>query len=189
MFFFGYKTEAILDLWSIEHFVSGICLSSLALVVAKNLLDQDKITTNVKKLYFILICLIAYLWESCEHYLEVGATDNYFITYWFQGVEHWSNRLVADPLLVLLGSYLALANVAALSLARFFSITWLVIHIFIFPHSMFLQEQGLLSSLQLLVNSLANFHPILVILIITYMIFFILKAQQALAASDLKDKL
>ena len=49
---------------------------------------------------------LAYLWEALEHYLEAGLAGA-AVTYWFQGVEYWPNRLLSDPLMLVIGYWIA----------------------------------------------------------------------------------
>ena len=135
----GDKTLAYFDIWSIEHLVSGITLGSLIIFIYDKLSIKEK-DANYKWLYYISVIFVAYLWESLEHYLETGLI-NETVTFWFQGVEFWGNRLITDPLLLILGSFLYLRYNQLVKFARLFSGAWLISHIFIFPHSMYLQEQ------------------------------------------------
>ena len=139
----GFKTVAIFDVWSFEHLLSGISIG--ALVVRSNIkvfanklhLDQRDIKTHYFDLIFVL--LAAYAWETVEHYLESGIAGN-VVTYWFQGVEFWANRILADPLMTVAGYYIAIGNPKLVIPARIFSIIWLIVHLFIFPNSMYLHE-------------------------------------------------
>ena len=62
------------------------------------------------------------------------------VAYWFQGVEFWPNRILSDPLITVVGYYIARANPALVTPARIVSLIWLLVHVFIFPHSMYLHE-------------------------------------------------
>ncbi len=79
------------------------------------------------------------MWETLEHYLEVGLAGE-TVAYWLQGVEHWSNRLICDNAMVMLGWWIYNQKNRIVWFARVFSIVWLFFHIFIFPHSMYLHE-------------------------------------------------
>jgi len=135
----GDKTLAYFDIWSIEHLVSGITLGSLIIFIYDKLNIKEK-DANYKWLYYISVIFVAYLWESLEHYLESGLI-NETVTFWFQGVEFWGNRLITDPLLLILGSFLYLRYNQLVKFSRIFSGVWLISHIFIFPHSMYIQER------------------------------------------------
>jgi len=85
-----------------------------------------------------VLCL-GYAWEALEHYLETGLAGN-GVEYWFQGVELWTNRLIADPLMLVVGYVIAKKYPRFIIPARILSLLWLLIHIFVFPHSMYLQQ-------------------------------------------------
>ena len=140
---FGLKTQAIFDVWSIEHILSGISIGSA--VQKNNHAEIGKILNTKDHDYhswhFALlgILFLAYAWETIEHYLEVGLLGD-AVAYWFQGVEFWPNRILADPLLMVAGYAIARKYPNTVWPARILSFSWLVIHIFVFPHSMYLQE-------------------------------------------------
>jgi hypothetical protein len=139
--FFGDKTTAWLDVWSIEHLVAGISAFTIACYGVKKLCGAEALSPALsQRITFVLLLLMAYAWESVEHYLETGATGITAVTYWFQGIEFWGNRLITDPLLVLAGGMIAWHHPRTIWFARIFSLAWLVIHIFIFPHSMYLHD-------------------------------------------------
>jgi hypothetical protein len=142
----GYKTVALFDAWSIEHILSGISIGTAVTINNKkhfknifkeftNLIHHN----NKSVIHFDIIgvLFLAYFWESIEHYLELGLAGT-TIEYWFQGVEMWANRLITDPLMLVIGYYIAKQFPWLIWYARFLSIIWIFIHIFIFPHSMYL---------------------------------------------------
>lgn len=140
----GLKTQAMFDVWSIEHVLSGISAGSIIKDENKRHLKKYYPTFKFKnrtiiRFDLIFILLLAYIWETFEHYLEEGILGN-AVEYWFQGVEFWANRFVFDPLLVVLGYYIATKFPKFILPARILSIFWLLIHIFVFPHSMYLHE-------------------------------------------------
>ena len=134
----GHKTVAFLDVWSIEHFVAGVGLFGLARWIA--LRAHNGLPMPQFKHYIAYLLMIAYGWEAVEFYLETGASGVDAVTHWFQGVEHWSNRLISDPFLVLMGGYIGYKAPKWTWFGRAFSIGWLFIHIYMFPHSMYLHE-------------------------------------------------
>ncbi len=166
--FFGLKTVAWFDLWSIEHFFSGLSIGTLAAIIANKILapylaqachatnhnnnhnlstpnhstsqPAAQITKPPIQFYAVYILCLAYMWEAVEFYMEAGYTNIAAITYWFQGVEFWGNRLITDPLLTLVGGVLGLKYPLYVWPARIFSGLWLLVHIFIFPHSMYLHQ-------------------------------------------------
>tara|TARA_B100000315_G_C14390738_1_gene501814 strand:+ start:191 stop:631 length:441 start_codon:yes stop_codon:yes gene_type:complete len=139
----GFKTVSILDVWTFEHFLSGISIGALAvrcnMKIFKNKLDLDG--QDIKTPYFdlIFVLMVAYAWETVEHYLEIGLMGD-VVANWFQGVEFWANRIFSDPLITLVGYYIAKGKPKLITPARVVSLIWLLVHVFIFPHSMYLHE-------------------------------------------------
>ena len=137
--FFGDKTQAWFDVWSFEHVGSGIAAGAAATTLVRALVGDAALTQRARhRLVYAVVLLQAYAWETLEHYLEAGTTGISTITHWFQGVEFWGNRLVTDPLLMVAGAAAALAYPWMAGPARVFSMLWLLVHIFLFPHSMYL---------------------------------------------------
>lgn len=143
--FFGDKTIAWFDIWSIEHFLAGLSTGYLCafflhrICGAEGEFSQEYMSENYKS-YFPMILLVAFMWETIEFYLEAGYTNVEAITYWFQGVEFWGNRLITDPLLLLIGGIIGLKYIKLAIWSRIFSVIWLYFHIFEFPHSMYLHD-------------------------------------------------
>ncbi|MEK6734337.1 MAG: hypothetical protein AABY27_04440, partial [Pseudomonadota bacterium] len=94
MHLWGEKTEAFIDVWSIEHFASGIGVGYLVIFILSKLKYKEN-NKDYKLMFYMMVILTAYLWEVIEHYLETGAINDH-ITFWFQGVEFWGNRIIAD---------------------------------------------------------------------------------------------
>ncbi len=138
----GLKTVAALDVWIFEHFLSGL---SIGHAVKKNNRKHFKkhyptlrITKSTEiRVDFLGVLFLAYLWETLEHYLEEGIAGS-AVQYWFQGVEFWPNRFIFDPLMIVLGYWIANKYPKVVIPARILSLAWLIIHIFVFPHSMYL---------------------------------------------------
>lgn len=83
----GLKTEAAFDLWTPEHaaggYIIGRCLGHFR--------RYDPFT------YWLwLVLSLTYSWEISECLMEVHGTAH--MRLWLAGTEHWSNRLVTDPL-------------------------------------------------------------------------------------------
>jgi hypothetical protein len=140
----GYKTVAMFDIWSLEHFVNGIALAGLAALITGKLLKKEEINpASWKIINIIFVLTIALLWECVEHYMEAGVLPGEIgerVTFWFQGIEHWSNRLIGDTLAIMLG-WLVYNKKEGLALpAKIFTTLWMIIHIFVFPDSMYLQR-------------------------------------------------
>lgn len=138
----GLKTIALFDVWSIEHVLSGISIG--AAVRKRNTRELARFLGsdhNQRSRFFDytgVLCL-AFAWESVEHYLETGLLGIGVET-WFQGVEFWGNRLLTDPFLLIVGYAIARRWTALVWPARFASAAWLLVHIFLFPDSMYLQR-------------------------------------------------
>tara|TARA_B110000438_G_C15338915_1_gene447031 strand:- start:97 stop:540 length:444 start_codon:yes stop_codon:yes gene_type:complete len=139
----GVKTVAILDAWSIEHLLSGMSVGFFVSDFNKNLLLKYNIPNPSiflkKHMDFVAIFFLAFLWETVEHYLEEGLAGDW-VAYWFQGVEFWPNRLIFDPLIMYLGFLIIGRFPKFIFLARILSFFWLFVHLFIFPHSMYLHD-------------------------------------------------
>lgn len=139
----GLKTQAIMDVWTIEHVLSGISVGSAVKKrhynVFKKVLGLD--SHNHKSFHFDMmgVLFLAYAWETLEHYLEIGLAGG-AVEYWLQGVELWANRMISDPIMLVVGYMIATRFPQAVWPARILSVTWLIVHIFIFPHSMYLHE-------------------------------------------------
>jgi len=139
----GVKTQAMLDVWSIEHVLSGLSVGHGIKQLNDRIFASNLNTAPPPPLtrYFDIIgvLFLAYLWETIEHYLEVG-TVGAGVEYWFQGVEYWPNRVIFDPLLLILGYLIIRARPGLVTPARIASLIWLVVHIVVFPHSMYLHQ-------------------------------------------------
>lgn len=74
-------------------FTCGLILAAVYLELSRYDLFTD--------LLWILLGL-AFSWEVCECLMEVHGTAH--MQTWLAGTEHWSNRLVTDPLLFSIGA-------------------------------------------------------------------------------------
>ena len=139
----GLKTVAMMDVWTIEHILGGLSIGRVVQKinhrVFKNKLGLEKHHIITKYFDIIGVLFLAYLWEAVEHYLETGIAGE-TVGYWFQGVEFWPNRLIFDPLMLVVGYLIIRKYPKLVNFARIFSLIWLITHIFIFPHSMYLQS-------------------------------------------------
>ena len=135
------KTVAFFDIWTLEHLLSGISIGSFSMYLNKKKIKNEFKVDTHKSYYFdiILVLLIAYVWETAEHYLETGLAGE-SVEYWFQGVEFWANRFISDPLITVFGYFISKYYPITVTPARIISLLWLLIHIFIFPHSMYLHD-------------------------------------------------
>jgi len=147
-FFWGYKTEAMFDVWTIEHFIVGISLGSGVWLInnrpwvkALQQIEEEGHPFDPLRNKYDIFCIlaVAFGWESLEHYLEIGLLGDQ-VAYWFQGTEFWANRLITDPLMLVLGYFMAKNFRYLVIPARVFSLTWFLVHVLLFPHSMYLHE-------------------------------------------------
>ncbi len=147
----GLKTTALFDVWTFEHILSGISCGSAVMIANKKSIGTvihnvcDSVIPQKRKAQIwhkhdlIFVLCIAYVWETIEHYLETGLAGD-AVAFWFQGVEMWGNRIITDPLMLVFGYWIAKKWNRLILPARILSIAWLFIHVFVFPHSMYLHE-------------------------------------------------
>lgn len=138
----GLKTAAIFDVWSIEHILSGLSVGHAVRKDNRRHLKKHYpglfvVPSTKWRIDLFGVLFLAYMWEAIEHYLEQGIVGE-TVKYWFQGVEFWPNRLITDPLLLVAGYMIAKKYPVLVIPARILSVIWLFVHIFVFPHSMFL---------------------------------------------------
>lgn len=91
--------------------------------------------------FIISTLLIAYAWETLEHYLEADSIP--LIMHWMQGVEFWGNRLLADPAAVLSGALVqrSFGTPRTAFVIRVGIAVWLGVHLFVFADCMVLQRE------------------------------------------------
>ncbi|NQV00362.1 MAG: hypothetical protein HQ538_06510 [Parcubacteria group bacterium] len=139
----GVKTHAVMDVWTIEHLLSGLSIGFIVIrnnyKVFKKRIGLQKHHIKTKHFDIIAVAFLAYFWETIEHYLETGMAGEH-VEYWFQGIEFWPNRIIFDPLMLVLGYLIAKKYPKLVTPARVLSLLWLVFHVIIFPHSMYLHE-------------------------------------------------
>lgn len=144
MLLWGCKTEAMFDLWSVEHFINGIALAGGARFIVGIVSKKTELSQSAQKaVSFFLVLSVALFWEALEHYLESGVLPGAFgkrVTEWFYGVEHWSNRLIGDTLTVMLGWRVYHWKPGLAIPAKAVSAAWVLVHVFVFPHSMYLHN-------------------------------------------------
>jgi hypothetical protein len=137
MYIWWDRTVSFFDIWSIEHFIYGITIGSIIILILNKFKIQSR--NEYQAIYYLTILVITFLWKIIEHYLESGIT-NQAVNYWFQGIESWGNRILTAPLLAMIGAYINLKYIFFKRYAQYFSISWLALHIAIFPYSMYLQN-------------------------------------------------
>jgi len=119
------------------HFFFGVAIGNLIFKGSGYSTTAKKTSPSFKieLLTLLVILVLAYAWELLEFKLETGGAGQY-IAYWFQGREHWANRLLSDPLLVLTGYLFSRKFQLFIWPARMVLIAWLCLFVFVFPHSM-----------------------------------------------------
>lgn len=127
----GDRSEAMFDLWSFQHFCSGILIGSLLAYVGV----ASKLT---RQRFVLLILVIALSWEVTELAMESGLFGQ-AVAHWKRGFEHWSNRFIGDPGLVILGGLLARRFKSAWKWVLVPVSVWLVANI-ASPDSMSIQQ-------------------------------------------------
>lgn len=126
---FGHKTVAWFDLWTIQHILFGVGLTSIL-----------RSRFNLKGYRALVGAIaIAYGWELIEYLAEIGHAGS-VIQVWLQGTEFWANRFIADPIIAItLGWFIMRKFPWFNGPAMVASIWWWFFHIVIFPHCMYLQ--------------------------------------------------
>ena len=118
---FGYRSEAVFDLWSIQHFVSGVFVGSV--------LIHLKLFSPKQLLKFVsIVFLVALLWELFELFGEIGLFGQ-AVSDWKLGYEHWANRFVGDILLAVVGSLIAYNYNACWKIVLLPAVVWLVLNV------------------------------------------------------------
>ncbi|MFC1644488.1 hypothetical protein ACFL08_00500 [Patescibacteria group bacterium] len=91
---FGDQRSSLFDLWSIQHFLSGVLIGALLIT------PKYQATKNWQKMVPLTL-FFAFGWEALELLIESGGIST-FSSFW-NSREHWSNRLISDPALVFVG--------------------------------------------------------------------------------------
>ena len=71
----GWKTEALFDVWSFEHLIMGIGLAEIAPFVRRWLFRHHPAppADAALRVEFVIALTFCFAWEMIEHYLEAGA--------------------------------------------------------------------------------------------------------------------
>lgn len=136
--FFGTEKYSMFDLWTLEHFLGGICF--MYLINHKDFPKSAKILVGLS---------LMTIWEVIEYWIETDFFGGVYSTRWCSGVEHWSNRLVSDPLVFFLGALIEIKKVViwgieikkdviGRSVVAVYT-AWYAINLFM-PHNMYVQE-------------------------------------------------
>ncbi len=126
---FGDRRFAFFDLWTLQHVLSGVIVGFLILFLKNGIAFKE---------YLISILLVAFLWELFEVGMEHGLMGQ-VVADWKFGYEFILNRVLVDPLSVLIGGILQwhFKNFVYVSLPL--ASLWLLANIFS-AHSMSIQE-------------------------------------------------
>ena len=131
---FGAKTQAPFDFWTLQHLINGIVFAR-----AHRFFQEDLENTVWRKgdcLWTILF--LAFVWEGFEAGAETGMWGTE-IAQWFWGLEHWTNRVITDPLLLGIGGLIYIIYPRSLKPALVIATLWLMMNL-IMPDSMALQH-------------------------------------------------
>ena len=132
---FGIKTISLIDYWTIIHILSGIIIGFLLLKLQKEENANNKIIIS----NIIAILSLAFAWEIIEYLGEIGVFGNIIKT-WLYGIEYLPNRLIIDPLSILLGFFIVLKKPKVFTPATVLCSIWVIIHIFLFKSAVYLNQ-------------------------------------------------
>ena len=130
-FLFGYRTDAVFDFWSVQHFLGGILIGTVLLYF------YSRVLNNLKELIWVVLT-IAFGWEIIELAMESGIFGG-AIAHWKDGFEHWGNRLIGDPLMFVLGGVVASYIPFSWKLAAAPASLWFIVNV-VSPTSMYIQH-------------------------------------------------
>lgn len=109
---FGDKQVAMFDLWSLQHFLTGILIGWFAVR------HPSPVVATIG---------LAYAWEALEWFMEDGGMGAR-IASWKAGNEHWANRCIGDPAMVSLGAMLSMRQPRVLWAALPCAVGWLAVN-------------------------------------------------------------
>lgn len=128
---FGDRSEALFDLWSLQHCLSGVILGTF-------FFTYEPLLKRRKGEFYIYVLYVALCWEAVEYAMELGWFGQGIAT-WKGSIEYWGNRLIGDPLMVTLGAFIALRFEKSWRLVFVPAALWLLINVAA-PHSMYVQR-------------------------------------------------
>ena len=129
--FVGDRREATLDLWWLQHVGACGLLGSI-------LLRSRFLRIASMKELVIVALLIELGWEATELGMEAGLFGH-AVANWKDGFEHWSNRLIGDPLMVASGALVARRFPYAWRIVLLPAAIWLLINV-LSPNTMYIQR-------------------------------------------------
>jgi hypothetical protein len=127
----GSKTDAMFDLWSLQHIVTGMAIAPMMVDGFGNRIKQIFSLGKERIFRFadiLGVLFFAYLWEAIEFYMEIGAFGS-GVAHWYRGMEFWPNRFIADPLLLVAGYLVARKHPNIFYPAITLSATWITVAI------------------------------------------------------------
>ena len=133
--FFGHKSVALVDLWTLQHVASGVAIGAF---VTWQLGDWQHLIERTLFQVIIRVGSLAVLWEGFEYQFELGMLGHE-VAEWKDGIEHWANRCIVDPLAVLFGAFVYRRWDKTLLPARWFSLVWIGANV-LAPTCMSIQE-------------------------------------------------
>jgi len=134
---------SIFDIWSVQHFSFWVFIWAYVAIYNKKHIKKivkvmtennplQIIETDLKNIFFfdiILLLLIAYFWETTEHYIEIW----YFweLLRSFTQYESYSNRVLWDPFVLILWYFLSIRFKYIKYLALVFVTSFFFYHILV----------------------------------------------------------
>jgi hypothetical protein len=96
----GHKTKAMFDVWALQHVLTGVLIGAIF---------TESNSIQPSRSWAAGLMTAIYFWEVQEFSGEIGFGMFEIplppqVAIWFGGVEHWANRLIADPILVFGGA-------------------------------------------------------------------------------------
>ena len=133
---FGDKTTAWFDIWSIQHI-----MSLMWVIVRFEQGLRPRVSPRPAGLLGLLVALcLGFAFEPIERLAELGYAGS-AVAQWFAGEEYWANRWIADTIVCGVAAYLLSRNRPWLVYAaRQYSVSWMLLHVLLAPHSMYLQR-------------------------------------------------
>ena len=135
---FGDRTDSLLDIWVLCHTMFG----AVQYGIWSRLVSNREHTNHgyTIRVFHDTICLSLIsmcIWEGLEFSMELGLFGAR-VAYWKSGIEHWSNRFLADPFFGVLGCLICYRWPRVFWSALVMSIIWEIVQV-LSPTSMSIQ--------------------------------------------------
>lgn len=121
---FGHHTLAVFDLWIIGHFILGIIFGGAWQLVTREAFEGPWYLAR----WFLLAVIMMVIWEYMEFMIEIGVFGE-AAARWQGGVEHWTNRYIADIVLATIGCIAFRYQPKILWPTVFIGTAWLLLHL------------------------------------------------------------